>query len=143
MIVQRIWLELEVKESQTSTYTDVLDIWDSGNLRYERFSNGEEYAWEIVKREHSNNGFTETLKEVPLYKCPFNIAWRETYPLITNSQGFQIPGWSVTQKITAESNPNPGREDLQKGGASILRGRGNGRGRGRGSCNGRGRERGR
>jgi hypothetical protein len=133
MIVQRIWLGVELKESQISTYTDVLDIWDSGSLRYERLSNGEEHAWEIIKREHSNNGFTETLKEIPLYKCPFNIAWQETYPLIINSKGFQIPGWSVTQKIMAESNP--GREDLQRAGDRVLKARG------RGSCNGKGRGR--
>ena len=109
MLVQRTWIRgVEISnESQLSRYTDVIDIWDSGNLRYERVSNGEDYSWEVVKREFNDTGFTEVLKEFPLYKCPLNLVWQESYPLVLNNQGFEIPGWSVIQKIISipESKP--------------------------------------
>jgi hypothetical protein len=140
MLVQRKWLGLAAEnDSQIATYTDVIDVWDSGNIRYERFSNGDDYSWEVIKRELNDDGFTEILKEAPLYKCPFNIVWQESYPALLNSQGFKIPGWSVVQtiliqdkaKAKPENSPAPGRGHIQRGGNS---GRGRGRsGRGGGS----------
>jgi len=144
MLVQRTWTRgVEISsESQLSRYTDVIDIWDGGNLRYERFSNGEDYSWEVIKREFNDTGFTEILKEIPLYKCPLNLVWQENYQLALNNQGFEMPGWSVIQKIismpeskakvlnmtfSSENNKQsrnqvPGRANNSQRGSNLRRG---------------------
>jgi len=139
MLVHRLWTRSQQarsqqarSESQTPVYKDVLDVWDSGNLRYERTLNGQDMSWEVVNRTLTDTGFMEVLKELPAYKVPFNIAWQETIPVNINNQGFSMAGWEVTQKIISVDKSNelvPGRRD-----ENVHRGSGHrrgGRGRGR------------
>lgn len=72
-----------------------MKIWDSGDLRYERISNGIEHALKILGREATDTGFIETLEEVPLYNTPNLLSWQETVPVRLEANGFEIPGWIV------------------------------------------------
>ena len=72
-----------------------MKIWDSGDLRYERISNGIEHALKILGRETTDTGFIETLEEIPLYNTPTFLSWQETVPVRLEANGFEIPGWIV------------------------------------------------
>ena len=81
-----------------------MKIWDSGDLRYERISNGIEHSWKVLGREPTDMGFIETLEEVPLYNTPNLLSWQETVPVRLEANGFEIPGWIVKNIASGTSN---------------------------------------
>lgn len=93
MIVKRIWKR---DTMATREYTSIMNIWDSGSIRYERLLDGTEKSWKVIGREVSPTGFTETLLDIPAYNTPRDIVWKESVQINYLANGsFQIPGWSV------------------------------------------------
>jgi hypothetical protein len=93
-VIKRSWS----KKSQISEHTDVLDIWDSGSHIFERWPDGREYYWKVVSRNLTENGFTETLKQMPQWQMPGQILRREQIPLLQVSPSqFQMGAWNVEQ----------------------------------------------
>lgn len=107
---------LERKWTQTTdelqTTNGVLEIWDGGSRRYERWPDGTEYCWEVIGRDNLANGLIETLKELPSWDTPAVTMWHETIPVYIpeGNNEFQIPGWSVTYTQIPEPK-EPQRSD--------------------------------
>jgi hypothetical protein len=91
-MLKRIWTKNTIAMRPTK---DTLSIWDAGDIRYERASNGQEHSWKVVDRQITDTGFIEVLEELQLYETPTNIVWKEVLPVILEKGGFQIPEWSV------------------------------------------------
>ena len=89
---KRIWIKNNTAMRAT---TDTLTVWDSGDMRYERLTKGQEHSWKIIDRQMTDTGFIEILEELPLHETPSSITWKESGPVILEKNGFQIPGWSV------------------------------------------------
>jgi hypothetical protein len=95
-VIKRSWS----KKSQISEHTDVLDIWDSGSHIFERWPDGTEYYWNVVSRNLTENGFTETLRQMPRWQMPGQILRREQIPLLQVSPSqFQMGAWNVEQEL--------------------------------------------
>ena len=103
-IVKRTW-----SKSQVSEYTDVLDIWDSGSHRYERWPDGTEVYWKVISRVLLDQGFVEVLQKMPAWRMPAQVIHQEQMPLQIHSsqelQGqqrlprlFQVGGWRIEQE---------------------------------------------
>lgn len=93
-VIKRSWS----KKSQISEHTDVLDIWDSGSHIFERWPDGREYYWKVISRNLTENGFTETLRQMPQWQMPGQILRREQIPLLQVSPSqFQLGAWNVEQ----------------------------------------------
>jgi len=93
-VIKRSWS----KKSQISEHTDVLDIWDSGSHIFERWPDGREYYWKVISRNLTENGFTETLRQMPGWQMPGQILRREQIPLLQVSPSqFQLGAWNVEQ----------------------------------------------
>lgn len=93
MPVKRVW----TKSINSVEYTTWLDVWDNGDIRYERFRDGIEKSWKIIDRQISSSGFTESLMDIPIYVTPTKNVWKESIPAHPlPGGGFQIPGWTVT-----------------------------------------------
>ena len=90
--MKRHWTRTTKPMKSTDYY---MIIWDSGDLKYERMSNGNEHSWKILGREATDTGFIETLEEAPLYNTPNLLCWQETIPVRLERNGFEIPGWIV------------------------------------------------
>ena len=102
--IKRTW-----SKSQVSEYTDVLDIWDSGSHRYERWPDGTEVYWKVISRDLLDQGFVEVLQKMPPWKMPGQVIHQEQMPLQIHSsqrlQGqqhlptlFQVGGWRIEQE---------------------------------------------
>ena len=90
--IKRVW-----KRSDTEIQSnELMSIWDSGNIRFERAIGLKEVAWAVLDRNETEDGFEETLVENPLYCTPANFTWKEVVPFEAQKNGFLIPGWSVT-----------------------------------------------
>jgi len=109
-IVKRMW-----SKSQVSEYTDVLDIWDSGSHRYERWPDGTEVYWKLISRDQVGQGFVEVLQKMPPWKMPGQVIHQEQLPLQIHSspklQGqqhlpavFQVGGWRIEQEACYTDN---------------------------------------
>ena len=95
-VIKRSWS----KKSQISEHTDVLDIWDSGSHIFERWPDGTEYYWKVISRKLTENGFTETLRQMPRWQMPGQILRREQIPLLQVSPSqFQLGAWNVEQEV--------------------------------------------
>ena len=95
-VIKRSWS----KKSQISEHTDVLDIWDSGSHIFERWPDGREYYWKVISRKLTDNGFTETLRQMPQWQMPGQILRREQIPLLQVSPSqFQMGTWNVEQEV--------------------------------------------
>lgn len=79
---------------------DILTVWDSGDMRYERLSNGQEHSWKIIDRQLTDTGLIEILEERPLHETPSKIIWKDAMPVIIERGGFQIPGWVVKNIVS-------------------------------------------
>ncbi len=77
-----------------------VDIWDGGLYRYERWPDNTEQCWEVISRELSEDGFTEVLRKLPLWKTPGQVLHREQLPVMVHEQKdrFEVPGWEVLQE---------------------------------------------
>ena len=106
MLVQRQW-----KHDHSDLHTDTfLEIWDGGSRRYERWPDGTECCWEVVLRDYQNDSIhSELLLELPSWNTPADIMWYEKVPVHSLENGFQIPGWSVTQTISQANTPQTHR----------------------------------
>ena len=95
MIVVRKW----VKNSQISNNaTEVLDIWDSGTHRYERWPDGTEVYWKVIAKDLTETGFEEHLEKMPHWETPAKVVIQEKIPLLKVSETqYQFGQWSVTQ----------------------------------------------
>lgn len=89
---KRIWIK---NNTAMKLANDTLTVWDSGDMRYERLSNGQEHSWKLIDRQMTDTGFIEILEERPLHDTPSKIVWKDTMPVILERGGFQIPGWVV------------------------------------------------
>ena len=99
--MKRLWTRT-TKPMKATDYS--MKIWDSGDLRYERISNGIEHSWKVLGREPTDTGFIETLEEIPLYNTPNLLSWQETVPVRLEANGFEIPGWIVKNIASGISN---------------------------------------
>lgn len=94
-IVKRTW-----SKSQVSEYTDVLDIWDSGSHRYERWPDGTEVYWKVISRDQVDQGFVEILQKMSAWKMPGQVIHQEQIPLrIHSSQGLQMQEQQVKPQV--------------------------------------------
>jgi hypothetical protein len=104
--VKRTW-----KQSQVSSHTDFLDIWDSGSHLYERWPDGTGVYWKIIERKEVEGGIEEILEKMPEWETPSQVLHREQIPLtllqshLQPSPGYQtleneflVGGWKVTQE---------------------------------------------
>jgi hypothetical protein len=92
-MLQRIW----TKTNKPINAIDILQVWDSGSMRYERIGN-REVCWKVVDRSETETGFIETLIELPAHEVPSGSVWKEESPVAVEKTGFHIPGWSVQLK---------------------------------------------
>ena len=99
--MKRLWTRT-TKPMKATDYS--MKIWDSGDLRYERISNGIEHSWKVLGREATDTGFIESLEEIPLYNTPNLLSWQETVPVRLEANGFEIPGWIVKNIASGTSN---------------------------------------
>jgi hypothetical protein len=120
MMVKRIWKQTT---DELQTENGVLEIWDGGSRRYERWPDGTECCWEVVRKEFQENCLTEVLKELPSWDTPAVTMWHETIPVFIpeGDKEFQIPGWSVTylripeaQKHVAQSTTHMPTPNTQR-----------------------------
>ena len=102
-MIRRIWKRIIPAFAQV--YDSKITIWDSGDIRYERHSDGREMAWKIIDRLETESGFEELLHVLPLHMTPTRFVWSETILVNDNSNGFTLPGWSVT---VIDKNHNSG-----------------------------------
>jgi hypothetical protein len=116
-VIKRSWS----KKSQISEHTDVLDIWDSGSHIFERWPDGREYYWKVVSRNLTENGFTETLKQMPQWQMPGQILRREQIPLLQVSPSqFQMGMWNVEQEVSDRLETSEGNLRQNKPSSQAL-----------------------
>ena len=125
--IKRIWTQ----KSQVSDHTDVLDIWDSGSHRYERWPDGNEIYWRVISRDQTDQGFVEILQKMAPWQMPAQVIHQEQIPLLLlSSREFQAGGWRIEQEpydignpleektIRNRSQPCQQRQRQQQGGPS-------------------------
>ena len=82
------------------TYTKnagILEVWDGGSKRYERWSDGTEHCWEVLERTFlSDTSYTEILRELPSWNTPATVMWTE-----------QVKDWTFTVSNVHEDKPRP------------------------------------
>jgi hypothetical protein len=94
MLVKRVWK----KEQLLTQYNEMVDIWDSGSHRYERWPDGQEFYWEIISRDQNPHGFSEILRKKPRWQAPGAVMYQDKIPLcISSDSEFQMGAWSVRQ----------------------------------------------
>jgi len=105
MMVKRIWKQTPDELQITN---GLLEIWDGGSRRYERWPDGTECCWEVVGKEFQENCLIEVLKELPSWDTPAVTMWHEKVPVFIpeGDKEFQIPGWSVTYLRIPEAQRN-------------------------------------
>jgi hypothetical protein len=89
--IQRIW----TSSTEGKTGSDIVHVWDSGALRFERWPDGSETSWKVISRKKTATGFIETLEALDLWVVPVNPVWKESLPVTLHRTGFSIPGWNV------------------------------------------------
>ena len=95
MIVKRDHVK---KDTCGITHTGIVDTWDCGSHRYERWPDGTEYFWKILSRDLIPEGFSETLEKMPEWIMPGRALHQEALPLYLSSNGeFHLGEWSVRQ----------------------------------------------
>jgi hypothetical protein len=94
MIVKRIWK----KSVEVSQQNPILHVWDGGSRMLERRSDGSETLWEVLGRDVSEDGFTEILRRLPLWKSIGEVMW----------QGSNHAGWNI-QEIVVDEVPQAPR----------------------------------
>ncbi len=77
MLVKRIWK----KNNISTSFNNVIDIWDSGTHIYERWPSGDMY-WKIVSREITEDGFSEILKRMPEWDSPGPVLHLQQIPIL-------------------------------------------------------------
>lgn len=77
MLVKRIWK----KNNISTSFNNVIDIWDSGSHIYERWPSGDIY-WKIVSREITEDGFSEILKRMPEWDSPGPVLHLQQIPIL-------------------------------------------------------------
>ena len=79
----------------------VLEVWDGGYRKYERWPDGTECSWELVSWDIKTG--LQVLRELPSWDTPAVTMWYEKIPVyISKNNEFQIPGWSVTSRFITE-----------------------------------------
>ena len=82
------------------TQTGIVDTWDCGSHRYERWPDGTEHFWKIISRDLIPGGFSETLEKMPEWVMPGRALHQEALPLyLSSNEEFQLGEWSVTHHI--------------------------------------------
>jgi len=100
--IKRVWTQ----QSQVSDHTDVLDIWDSGSHRYERWPGDNEMYWKIISRDQTDQGFVEVLQKMAPWQMPAQVIHQEQIPLLLlSSREFQAGGWRIEQEPYDIGNP--------------------------------------
>ena len=110
MLVKRIWSRnTKVLGSNSKIPEITIDVWDSGSRRFERWSNGIEYSWELISRELTESGFIEILSKLSNYETPMSVVSQERLQIlgaVEYSEGqedvsrvYHLPGWSVIQEV--------------------------------------------
>lgn len=97
--MKRTWKKTQNKSDLGSLKgSDQIEIWDGGSTWYERFK-GIDRSWEVLQRTSATaDSFVEILKELPAWKTPATVMSYERVPvLMSGKNGFQIPGWIVTE----------------------------------------------
>ena len=69
----RIW----TRADEILIATGTLEVWDGGDIRFERFSDGVEKSWKIIERKKTETGFIETLELLDLWIVPTTPVWKE------------------------------------------------------------------
>ena len=90
--IQRIWT---ASTKALVSKTIDLQIWDSGDIRFERWPDGSETSWKVISRKKTADGFIETLEAMDLWVVPVKPVWKESLPVNVYRAGFSIPGWDV------------------------------------------------
>ena len=97
MIVKRDHVK---KDSGGIRHTGIVDTWDCGSHRYERWPDGVEYFWKIISRDLIPGGFSETLEKMPEWLMPGQVLYQQAVPLyLSSSEEFHLGEWSVRQHI--------------------------------------------
>ena len=87
------------------THTVLLDIWDCGSHRYERWPDGTEHFWKIISRDLIPGGFSETLEKMPEWLMPGLALHQEQIPLYKSSdEEFHLGPWAVRQQVLNASS---------------------------------------
>jgi hypothetical protein len=96
--VKRTWIKTQNKSDLDSLKgSDQIEIWDGGSVRYERLD-GVDRSWEVLERiPLTAESFIEILKELPAWRTPATVMSYEQVPILSGKNGFQIPGWTVTE----------------------------------------------
>ncbi|NDB83646.1 MAG: hypothetical protein EB127_13120 [Alphaproteobacteria bacterium] len=95
MIVKRDHVK---KDSGGIRHTGLVDIWDCGSHRYERWPDGVEYFWKIISRDLIPGGFSETLEKMPEWLMPGQVLYQQAVPLyVSSNEEFHLGEWSVRQ----------------------------------------------
>lgn len=106
-MIQRCW----VPNNVIFDTNDFLEVWDGGSKRYERWPDGTECCWEVIKvradTAHTDMSFTEILRELPSWDTPAKSMWTERIPVLSSEGRYQIPGWSITYSIVPDASQAP------------------------------------
>ncbi len=94
MGVQRIWTS-KAAEQIPFRLGHIMHIWDSGDIRFERWPDGSETSWKVISRVKTPSGFIETLEALDIWVVPVKPVWKESLPVSLHRSGFSIPGWDV------------------------------------------------
>ena len=95
MIVKRDHVK---KDSGGIRHTGIVDTWDCGSHRYERWPDGVEYFWKIISRDLIPGGFSEILEKMPEWLMPGKVLYQQAVPLyVSSSEEFHLGEWSVRQ----------------------------------------------
>jgi hypothetical protein len=90
--IQRIWT---ANTTLITAKTGTLQVWDSGDVRFERWPDGSETSWKVISRKKTADGFIETLEPLDLWVVPVKPVWKESLPVNLYREGFSVPGWDV------------------------------------------------
>ena len=95
--MKRTWKKTQNKSDLGSLKgSDQIEIWDGGSTWYERV-HGVDRSWEVLERTSlTADSFVEILKELPAWRTPVAVMSYERVPILSDKNGFQIPGWAVT-----------------------------------------------
>ena len=96
MLVKRIWK----KNNISTSFNNVIDIWDSGSHIYERWPSGDIY-WKIVSREITEDGFSEILKRMPEWDSPGPVLHLQQIPILVQGR------WQAEGPLQAQGPGQP------------------------------------
>jgi hypothetical protein len=97
MIIRRDHVK---KDSGVIGNNTVLEIWDCGSHRYERWPDGTEYFWKIISRDLIPGGFSETLEKMPEWIMPGKVLYQQAVPLyVSSNEEFHLGEWNVRQHM--------------------------------------------